>query len=805
MSPEPLLEPNVEQYLARSLSNGHAILFTGAGFSTGAQNTFGRPIPTGAQLKKLLWEAGFPSNDFDERSELGDIFDAAISTNPGRTEKILQDNLTVDSATLPRWYETYFQIPWYRMYTLNVDTLSEVCASKFDLPYDLKSTSALRDPLPPLGDFSLIHLNGRLRHFPEMTFSQSQYGVRTANFDLAYDALSREIYSHPVVFVGTNLDEPSLWQYLALRGESPATHELRPRSFLVSPSIPISKAAALSRYHIMHLPITTEQFAEQILAPVAATRPIRILSDSSRSSPYESVGLEMGEEPYSPPDFLLGREPSWGDITAGFAVLRAFETELFDQMETQDTHVTLLTGTAGSGKSTTARRLAISLQTSGKQVLWLKTDATGSVVDLKINALESDADFIFLDRCERFGESGIRLIRDLVESASPRNVVATFAGSAFDDFGVLQSLADLSPSHTLIPHLEDRDIELLIDALQRAGRLGVLSRLTGAERIRAFEFKAGRQLLVAMLEATSGRSFADKIDDECEHLASELTTAYAVIALATSNNHNLSRDDILASLSDVTVGGLESIERLVRQGLILKTRNGGFAGRHPVIARQVVAHYKNSGQLAEAVSRLAFVMASKYYAGCPVTPEIRLLRKLISHTYVGTIFDSVIQTREMYASLEGALREEPHYLLQRGSYELERGDPDLAENLLSQARGFAPDNYMIENEWGYLMMKKANKAPLDPDSKDRFSAAFSLMLDLIDRYGLRTPNTYVVLGEQTIDWAGRGPITWDEKRRLFEIVRTAFKNGARFHYSNRQFKATQERVEAVYLGLSLVK
>jgi ABC-type oligopeptide transport system ATPase subunit len=513
----------------------------------------------------------------------------------------------------------------------------------------------------------------------------------------------------------------------------------------------------------------------------------------------------MGEEAYSAPDFLLGREPTWGDITDGFAILRTFETDIFEQVQVQETQVTLLTGTAGSGKSTTARRLAIALQTSGKQVLWLKSDASGSVVDFKIKALDSDADYIFLDRCERLGESGVRLIRDLVVSTNSKKVVATYAASAFDDLGILHLLTDLSPFHTVIPNLEDRDIELLIDALRRAGRLGVLSSLSDADRVRAFEVRAGRQLLVAMYEATSGRSFTDKIDDECEHLATELTTAYAVVALATSCNHNLSKDDILASLSDVSVGGLEYVERLQRQSLILKTKDGAFVSRHPVIARQIVAHYKNSGQLAEAVSRLAFVMASKYYAGCPVTPEIRLLRRLISHTYVETIFDSVVQAREMYASLEGSLREEPHYLLQRGSYELERGDMGLAENLLSQARGFAPDNYMIENEWGYLMLKQSNQQPSDPLSKERFMKAFDLLLEIIDRHGLNTPNTYVVIGEQTIDWAGRGPITWDEKRRIFEVVRSTFASGARFHFANRQFKATRERVEAAYLGLSLQK
>jgi hypothetical protein len=356
-----------------------------------------------------------------------------------------------------------------------------------------------------------------------------------------------------------------------------------------------------------------EQFSKRYLNSVVADGVARTRSIPQTGEPYESLDFALSEPAVSPADFLLGREPNWGDINAGFAIERSFEAELHEAAIDVGQRIVLLTGTAGSGKSTSLRRLALALQAEGKKVKWLRFEASEAVSKLRTIGLASDAEVIVIDRCERFGEYGTELIRGLSDAERGIKVIAGYASGPFDENRVSDALQDVDPAVLSVPNLDDSDIDRLVDALTRANRLGKLAGLPfemQCDRIRAH---SDRQLLVAMLEATSGERFEDKIVHECENLASDLTTTYAVVALATSHRYSLGVDDLLGALSDVSSGGLELIDRLIRQQLILRLSDSTLVARHPVIAREVVSHYRRSGQLSEAIARLAFVMASKFY------------------------------------------------------------------------------------------------------------------------------------------------------------------------------------------------
>src|SRR5690606_16209941 len=130
-------------------------------------------------------------------------------------------------------------------------------------------------------------------------------------------------------------------------------------------------------------------------------------------------------------------------------------------------------------------------------------------------------------------------------------------------------------------------------------------------RFHEFKVRANRQLLVAMIEATSGERFEQKVVNECSALPTELRLAYATTALATTNHYPLPRDLLLAALSDYSVEGLSLVDRLLRQHLILKIAGDRYVARHPVIAREAVSYFRGAGQLLDAMRRLAFALASR--------------------------------------------------------------------------------------------------------------------------------------------------------------------------------------------------
>ena len=63
-----------------------------------------------------------------------------------------------------------------------------------------------------------------------------------------------------------------------------------------------------------------------------------------------------------------------------------------------------------------------------------------------------------------------------------------------------------------------REIEQLLTLLETHKALGTLSTLSRPEQVAALSEKAGRQLLVALYEATFGESFADILVDEFNHV-----------------------------------------------------------------------------------------------------------------------------------------------------------------------------------------------------------------------------------------------------------------------------------------------
>src|SRR2546430_80682 len=95
------IESNITQRLANQIASGELILFTGAGFSMEATSQAKSNLPSVDDLSKALWPIGFPSDSFDDRSTLGDIYDVAVKRAGNRVKDTLRSLLTVDSTKIP--------------------------------------------------------------------------------------------------------------------------------------------------------------------------------------------------------------------------------------------------------------------------------------------------------------------------------------------------------------------------------------------------------------------------------------------------------------------------------------------------------------------------------------------------------------------------------------------------------------------------------------------------------------------------------------------------------------------------------
>ena len=693
-------------HLAGQFERGLPILFTGAGFSLAAKNKAGNPIISYTELKQAIWNLCFRDEAFEPDSGLQDLYDTALRRCPADLEALMIRSFTVDPDSLPTWFETIFAMPWAFSYTLNVDDLAQAASRRFQLPRPLETISASGGvAVPQMSPEALqvVHLNGTLRDVPgNVTFSLAQYAERLTRTDFWYSRLTATLVSHSIVFVGTRLDEPPLWQHLELRRARGARgmRELRPRSYLVTAKLDRARQALLAEYNVDWLPMTAEEFAKQILTKLKsqAARGLAVLADKSREITHDDPILQevsalTKDLRDNKTEFLLGQEPIWADLHYGRAILRESDEQVWQLIQQAFSSkglrgVIVFTGTAGSGKSTALMRACLRLNAEGTRVGWAGRESYLTLRDIR-NTMRSDGapSVLAVDDADLLGFELATTIQDICRSKQSPLVLLAIRSSRVDSFISEVGLQGVPLQEIAMPHLTDSDIDALIDVLDKENRLGILKAMSHADQVKAFKSQAGRQLLVAMIQATSGRRFEEKVMDELSGLDSEARYIHALVAVASFFRFDLSREDVLVASGDRSNQALNILEQLVKRNVIVRVdgRDALVRARHRVIAEIIMDHLQETGQLAEVVVGLTQVAAVKVNVNMPRSSRPwRLLRALTNHDFLKRTVN-VSMARNIYSSIEQLLAWNHHYWLQRASLEVELDEVSTAENFLNQA------------------------------------------------------------------------------------------------------------------------
>ena len=272
---------NLDHVLPRlrsQFARGEPVLFTGAGFSLQARSSIGELMPTSKDLTEEFWQLAFPTTSLEATTRLGDAFFAASTRGSVALSQFIQRRLSVESESLPSFYQRWFAMPWSRCYTLNVDDLELAVMRRYQLGKTIGSISATSGRTESTSkasfdDLLVIHLNGLVGdELSNLTFSAMDYGVRQSGPDEWMVNALNDIVTRPVVFVGTELDEPTLWQYLEYRKGrgGRGTRELRPGSILVSPYVNSARALLLREFNIDWIKMDAEEFANVVLSELGS-------------------------------------------------------------------------------------------------------------------------------------------------------------------------------------------------------------------------------------------------------------------------------------------------------------------------------------------------------------------------------------------------------------------------------------------------------------------------------------------------------------------------------------------------------
>jgi hypothetical protein len=537
----------------------------------------------------------------------------------------------------------------------------------------------------------------------------------------------------------------------------------------------------LHELNFTHIAQTEAEFFASVIEPharefVAVTRH----TDHSGETVLLDVAKAIRVAGPGTADYLLGASPIWGDVTNGYAATFSFDIELDRALADLTNGAVSVRGSAGSGKTTSLMRAAAKLAAAGNKVMWLGRENELSVSDLRTAVVDHAPDYLFIDDLDRFGGHAPTLLKGLRRSVEATVVVTATRSARFFALGYdTQLLAD---AHLQQTKLTDEDAVALLDQLARGKRLGALLSKSPSERIRQLTKHDDRQLLVTLIEATSGEKFHERVADECRGLSGHETVLYGIACTAAwADNKPLSAQNLVfAAGSQDRHAAVQALRRLESSRLLIK-RATGYAPRHRVVAESAIDYFRDEGLIANWITDLLFLTAAHYDVSNARSTRLgRMLIRLISHDNLRALVADDLAVARIYGDAEKYLSGDPHFWLQRGSYEIDYGDLPTAKNFLEQARAIDDDDALIETAWAHLHFKWALTDVSSARSAIRAQEALDVLLPLM-RHTVDSPHTFAVFLIYGLRWLKEAPMRAEEQRRLRELILELGNKGRLLH------------------------
>jgi tetratricopeptide (TPR) repeat protein len=249
---------DIDEGLEHALS-GHAVLFTGAGFSFGAQNLRNETVKRGGEFADhLASRCGLPAGlSLEEASE-----EFALHQGDDRLIVELHEEFTAKAVASA--HRAIASIPWLRIYTTNYDNVLETAAVQESVK--IVPVTTADDAAKVVKQERLcVHLNGyvdrvnRANLWTELKLTDSSFAT-SALTDSPWSVLLRQDLSQAraVFFVGWALGDLDIRRFLA------ETEELKEKTFFVLGATPAALSVRRASQYGYPITITTDEFADRV-------------------------------------------------------------------------------------------------------------------------------------------------------------------------------------------------------------------------------------------------------------------------------------------------------------------------------------------------------------------------------------------------------------------------------------------------------------------------------------------------------------------------------------------------------------
>ena len=252
-----------------------------------------------------------------------------------------------------------------------------------------------------------------------------------------------------------------------------------------------------------------------------------------------------------------------------------------------------------------------------------------------------------------------------------------------------------------------------MNLLERHDALFRLEQASLDERRSAFLERAGRQLLVALHEATLGKPFEDIVEDEFQEVKPD-TARHIYLSVCFLNRFDVPvRAGIISRVHGIRFTEFRDrffkpLEGLVFTSYDSRTRDFVYTTRHPHIAEIVVER-----ALARENERLDLYLEMLNYLNIDYDADRRAFRRLVQGRSILSEFADHPAAQRVYTVARLKVGEDPYLLHQMAIYEMQRPNGNLsrAAEFLSRARILSPQDRTITHSLAELHLKRADDAP----------------------------------------------------------------------------------------------
>ncbi len=736
----------IPDYLLQEIRAGNVCLLFGSGASMSAKDIAGDNPPSATKLTKLLSQK-FLGGKFNDHL-LDQVAEIAISESDLITvQRFIHDIFEPFQPSKPHKILPTFS--WHGLATTNFDLLIETAYESVRNPIQsvqprIANGDRIQERLKNPRNISLLKLHGCITRIIDercpLILTPDQYISHRDNRDRLFNELFDWAFEHPIVFIGHSLRDADiralLQEVIAKAGQG------RPRYYAVLPHVTPEEKRLWYAKRITIIESSFEEFMAAL--DNAVPSPLRgiiaennnnqsplfsrfdraetTLSDRARRFLEIDVDYVLGInkiESVSGEDFYSGAAKGWAPIEMDLDCRRSITDQIMsDVILSDEEHVGrvpdayLITAHAGAGKSVLLHRLAWDAANDyGKLCLFMTPHGS-----LDWPALQE-----IIDKCKEriylFIDNAADRIQQLAELFSKNDpdagMLTLILSERTNEWNMLGEDTGISISETYeIKYLSEKEIYQLLALLEKHKALGVLTDETPQRRVEAFKERAGRQLLVALHEATYGEDFEKIIVDEYNALQ-PLNARNIYLSICVLNRLGVGvRAGIISRLYGINFVDFKKhfflpLERVVLSRFDPTIRDHLYTARHPHIADIVFINV-----LTNQEERFDVYIRCLKQLNLDYDIDRRAFDQMIRARVLLDLFTNTELIPTVFEQAKEAVGDEPFLMQQMAIYEMQRDQGNLqkAKTLLMKAKDLAPRSNTIRHSISELCLKEADQS-----------------------------------------------------------------------------------------------